>query len=483
MVERNRRQAPSAPLPTLLAGFSAWLWDDSPEAWGRRNLQAACRVIFIAGREFGRDKIPLRASALTFTVILALVPLLAFGTSVLQGLGAGSQMRQGAHALISQMEATAEVVSDRPLRSAPPGPERLPASTSPSWPGQPDSLSGHLHRAADTIFDYVDKTRLATMGVVGILALLFTVYALLGSIESTFNAIWQTDGNRDFARKLVDYLALMVLLPVTINLEVAAMAALKSPKFLAQIQQWLPWLGVRTLNLLPVVAMVATFSFLYGFLPNTRVTRRAALTGGLVGGLAWLLLQAVYFKLQIVVVRYNAIYGSFAALPLFLLWIYLSWVVFLLGAEVSFGTQIWRRYHWGKLSLSAIGRVAVAFEILYTAAENYRCQRLTSRDDLVWKLKQPDRYIKELLDVLCGAGVMRHVAEGEGGYLPAAPLTELSAAEIGLLLLGDLPDAIPADNPACSALAALRMSLAEHDLADRGRRCAAPPPGCCGVSR
>lgn len=425
-------------------------------------------MVFIAGREFGRDKIPLRASALTFTVILSLVPILALGTSVLKGLGAGGQMRQGVHALISQMEATADVVTDSPGLSGSHGTETMPATPQArQW--SPDSLSGHLHRVADTTFDYVDKTQFATMGMVGILVLLFTVYALLGSIEKTFNAIWQTAGNRTFARKLVDYLALMVLLPLTINFEVAAMAALKSPKLLAQIQQWLPWLGPRSLNLLPMLAMVATFSFLYGFLPNTRVTKRAAFTGGLVGGLAWIMLQAVYFKLQIVVVRYNAIYGSFAALPLFLLWIYLSWVVFLLGAEVSFGTQIWRRYHWRKLSLSPIARVALAFEILRTAAEDYRRQRLTTRDNLVWALKQPDKHIKELLDMLVDAGLMHYVPEGDGGYLPAAPLSELSATEIGALMLGELPETIPVDNPARSALAAMHISLAETRLFNRER--------------
>jgi len=430
-------------------------------------LRACCRVIFIAGREFGRDKIPLRASALTFTVILSLVPLLALGTSVLKGLGAGDQMRQAAHALISQMEAPADLITDSPGLAGPVG--LYPVLVQPrQW--SPDTLSGHLHRVADTVFDYVDKTRFATMGVVGILVLLFTVYTLLGSIEKTFNAIWQTDGNRTFGRKLVDYLALLVLLPLTVNFGVAAMAALKSPRLLTLAQRWLPWLGSLALNLLPMIAMVATFSFLYGFLPNTRVTKKAALTGGLVGGLVWLLLQAVYFKLQIVVVRYNAIYGSFAALPLFLLWIYLGWVVFLLGAEVSFSTQIWRRYHWRQLSLSPIARVALAFEILLAAAEDYQRKRLTTRDNLVWALKQPDTYIKELLDLLVGAGLMRYVSGGEGGYLPAAPLAELSAAEIGALMLGELPETIPADNPARPALAAMCRCLSETGLAAHDRK-------------
>lgn len=471
MAEGYKGQSPAARIAAVFSMFSKWMWGEVPaKVKGAENyLRVSCRVLFIAGREFWQDQIPLRASALTFTVVLSLVPLLVLGTSVLKGLDAGGQMRQVVHGLISQMEATAEVVKDRPVHPGGAAPEAVPAVPLPQ-PETSDSLSGHLHWLADTIFDSVDKTSFATMGVIGVLVLLFTVYSLLGSIENTFNAIWQTGGNRPFGRKLVDYLALLVLLPLTVNFGVAAMAALKSPALLAHIQQWLPGLGVRALNLLPVVAMVATFSLLYGFLPNTRVTKRAALTGGLLGGLLWFLLQGVYFQLQILVVRYNAIYGSIAALPLFMLWIYLSWMVFLLGAELSFGTQVWRRYHWWRLSLSPIGRVALAFEILTTAAEDYRRKQLTTRDNLVWALKQPDKYIKELLDVLCGAGLMHYVEKGGGGYLPAVPLAELSAAEIGLLMLGELPESISPDNPARQALAALRASLAEISLVVREPR-------------
>jgi len=467
MTLSSKVQSASFRLDPAFSRISLWVWSESREQNLGRNFFRACfRVGFIAAREFRRDQIPLRASALTFTVILALVPLLALGTSVLKGLGAGGQMRQGAHVLISQMEATTAADIDIPTLNQ--GSQEATPEQIRQWSST--SLSGHLHRVADTVFDYVDKTQFATMGLVGILALLFTVYTLLGSIEKTFNAIWQTADNRTLGRKLVDYLALLVLLPLTVNFGVAAMVALKSPRLLAHIQQWLPWLGLRVLNFLPILAMVGTFSLLYGFLPNTKVNKSSAFTGGVVGGLVWLLLQAVYFKLQIVVVRYNAIYGSFAALPLFLLWIYLSWLVFLLGAEVSFGTQIRRRYLWRQPILTPIGRMALAFEILISAAEDYRWQRLTTRDSLVGKLKQPDKYITELLDVLCRAKMMRFVAEGEGGYLPAAPLAELSTAEIGLLLLGELPETIPVDNPAYLALAAMSASLAGNKLAVRDQQ-------------
>jgi membrane protein len=456
---------PAASGPDRLAG---WIW--TPVVNGERNpvnlVRAFCRVIIIVCQEFVRDKIPLRASALTFTVVLSMVPILALGTAVLKGLGVGGEIRHAAHSFIEQLEVTTgELELNRGLpRADRPDPSD---ETPVSGMEEDDSLSGHLHRVVDTVFDYVDKTNFATMGLVGILVLLLAIFSVLDSIEQTFNDIWQTRSGRPLRRKLIDYLAMLVLLPLTINFGVAAVAALQSPDLLLTIKVWVPWLGPRVIKLLPVLAVAATFTILYSFLPNTRVTLPAAFTGGIFGALGWFLLQAVYFKLQIVVVRYNAIYGSFAALPLFLLWIYFSWMIFLVGAEISFGVQVWRRYLWNKLTLSPVGRLALAFDILMVAAGDYRHKRLTTRDSLVWALKQPDAYIKELLDLFCRAGLMRYVRGNGDYYIPAAPLPALDLVEVADLVLGWLSPAVADDNPAAEASQALRQRLAGRQLKPR----------------
>ncbi len=448
--------------------FAGWVW--APASKEDNFLvnfcRAVCRVFIIVCQEFVRDKIPLRASALTFMVVLAMVPVLALGTAVLKGIGVGGEIRHAAHELIYQLEATADEFSqDTPSPKYTPDHSIKPPGGAGEKPDE--SLSGHLHRVVDTVFDYVDKTNFATMGVVGILVLLITVYSVLDSIEKTFNEIWQARSGRPIRRKLVDYLALLIFLPLTVNFGVAAVATLQNPDLLATIQFWVPWLGPKVIKMLPVLAVVATFTTLYSFLPHTKVTARAALTGGICGGLGWLLLQAVYFKLQIVVVRYNAIYGSFAALPLFLLWINLSWMIFLLGAEVSFGAQVWRRYLWKKMSLTPSGRLGLALEMLAVAAGDYRHQRLTTRESLVCALKQPDAYVKELLNLLCRAGVMRNVEDDGEAYVPAAPPEALDLVGVADLLLGELPPSISPDNPAVNAFEALRNNLAERKIHPR----------------
>jgi membrane protein len=475
MTARRKTSSPNKPekaeprslVPAGASRLAGWIW---APASGEANAlvdfcRAICRVFVIVYEEFVRDMINLRASALTFIVVLAMVPILALGTAVMKGVGLGGEMRQGAHEFIYQLETTGKFSQDSSAPAFPP--ERLSSPPAAAGEKPAASLSGHLHRVVDTVFDYVDNTDFATMGLVGVLVLLITVYSVLDSIEQTFNDIWQTGSGRPLRRKLVDYLALLVILPLTINFGVAAVATLQNPELLVVIQAWVPWLGPKVIKLLPVLAVVATFTILYAFLPHTRVTARAALIGGICGGLGWLALQAVYFKLQIVVVRYNAIYGSFAALPLFLLWIYLSWMIFLVGAEVSFAVQTWRRYLWKRMTLTPSGRLGLALEILAVAAGDYTHRRLSTRDSLVWALKQPDAYVKELLDVLCRAGLLRLIEECGESYIPASPLDELDLAGIADLLIGELPPTISPDNPAIPALKAMRQNLAGQKIRPR----------------
>ena len=451
--------------PAALENILLWIWAMPTEAdHGLKNFfRGLFRIHIIVCKEFLKDNIPLRASALTFIVALSMVPVLALGTAVLKGLGKGDELRQSAHSFIIQLETTSSQFV-KPASPPKTGDNQNDIALPHHEKQLPDSLSSHLKKAVDFVFDYVDQTNFAALGAAGILFLLLAVFLVLHSIEQTMNDIWQTRTGRSPGRKVLDYLAMMIILPLTINLGVAASAALHSDKLLTKLQHWLPWIGLHLLNLLPIFALVAAFTFFYSFLPHTKVKFTAALTGGIVGGISWLLIQALYFKLQIIAVNYNAIYGSFATLPLFLLWIHVSWMVLLSGAEVSFAVQIWRRYQRQKLSLTPIRRLALAFEIISTIATNYNQKLVTTRDSLVRTLKQPDAYITELLETLSEANFLHYVEDDGGGYVPSAPLSELNTQEIGDLIMGDLPSPIAKDNPAIKALESVRQSLSGQKI-------------------
>ncbi len=404
--------------------FMAWIWSTSPgpdeQKW-QKAIRALIRIHFIVFQEFRRDSITLRASALTYTVVLSMVPTLALGTAVLKGLGAGDQMRQAAYRIIDQLEPSGEGQGQRPAH--------VPAQ---------EGLGIHLHKAVDQIFNYVDRTNFATLGAFGILGLVITAIAVLSSIEKAMNNIWNVRSGRALGRKIMDYLAFMILLPITINLAMATMATLQSPALLSRLQVILrvTWLGPLMLNMVPIVLIVATFSILYKFLPNTRVGVFPAMVGGLFGGIGWILIQFVYLRLQIGVARYNAIYGSFATLPLFLIWIYTGWIIFLSGAEMAFAVQVWRRYLWRGLVLNPVTRLALAFDIMQAILVDFRGRRVSDHASLVLHLRQPDVYIADVVKTLLSKGLLRRVDGKKDQFVPAAPADEINLAEIVDVICG-----------------------------------------------
>lgn len=463
-----------AKLRKAAGNLKEWIWaEPGPEEqkW-QRALRAASRIHIILFREFQRDGIPLRASALTFTVVLSLVPTLALGTAVLKGLGAGNQMRQAAYRFIDRLESPAALESllEQPKSSedilvfpdteTESRPEAPPTPDAEQKKGQ-ETLTAHLRTAVDKIFDYVDSTNFAALGAFGIFFLIITVISVLDSIEQSMNAIWAVQSSRPMGRKIMDYLALMIILPVSINLAFATETTLQSPALLAHLQKIMPLaLGRFLLNLLPIILVVASFTILYRFLPNTKVRLLPAAAGGLFGGIIWFMSQTLYIKLQIGVARYNAIYGSFATVPLFLLWIYLAWIIFLAGAEMAFAFQAWRHYQIKETKLTPRMRLALAFNIMTAVYTDFKSRKTTDRGSLARQLRQPDGDIRSVLEDLVEGGVLREITEKTIGYLPAAPAEKIDPPEIADLILGaETPGA--QQNPlATEALQAARSALA-----------------------
>jgi len=449
-----------------------WIWRNSApnDQLGTRILRAACRIIFIVTREAQEDKVTLRASALTFTVVLSLVPMLALGTAVLKGLGAGDQMRVAAFTFIEQFESASENPDSVPDQDKLPSAEepekgstQVPdsADQATEQESQSDNLTSHLHNAVNQIFDYVDRTNFATLGTFGILGMVLAALGVLGSIEQSMNAIWQTSRGRALGRKIIDYMALMILLPISVNLALATSTTLQSTILYSRIQEILPiaMFGFF-LKLLPILILILTFVLLYRFIPNTRVEFIPALAGGIFGGISWYLVQILYIKMQIGVAKYNAIYGSFATLPLFFLWIYVAWVVFLLGAEVAFAFQSWKQYQWEKLKLSPVVRLAMAFDIMEKALNDFTERKVTNKPLLARHLSQPDSAIGVIVDELVDGGMLLRVSGKLEGYVPAAPSAQLKPVEIMNIIFGkDIPEVLKGCGLANKALKAARQSL------------------------
>ncbi len=448
-----------------------WVWKPV-SSWSDNRLSHALRMVlrimYITLHNAHKDLVMVRAAALTYTVILSVVPLLALGTAVLKGLGAGDQIREAAYTFIANFESsitgeyqpvskhgekgsnnkseqTGASVSDAGENKQAGDADKKPADREydKAKSGRSNTMLVHLNNAVDQVFDYVDQTNFATIGIIGILGLLVIVIALLDSIEEAINAIWKPVKMRPFGRRFMDYAAMLIIFPIAVNVGFAAIAAIQSQTFLDMAMKWFPFdaLFVLILRVFPVFIVIATFTLLYRFLPNTRVETMPAVTGGIVGGLIWLMVQILYLKLQLGVARYNAIYGSFATFPLVLMWIYMGWLAFLTGAEVSYASQVWKRFRIDRRSISPADQMAAALDI---TAEIFRSFKRGKPADMREIAEQTGLFSADVHDAMMrlkAEHIIREIKEGSSYhnrclFVPSAPSDALSPAQVMAAVCG-----------------------------------------------
>jgi len=248
------------------------------------------------------DTIFLRASALTYTTVLSIVPFLAVAFSVLKGFGIQNT----------------DFIRDLLLR-----------------------LAAGREQVVDHIITYINKTNVSTLGAVGVGFLFVTAVMLISNIENTLNSLWGVTRGRSWARKVTDYVSTILIVPIFMVVAMSISATVRNNEFVQALLSHvvLGTLYVVLLKLVPFVLMWAVLTFIYLMLPNTKVRFMPAFLGAVVAGTTWQLAQWAYISFQLGAAKYNAIYGSFAQLPLFLIWVYLSWVIVLLGAEVCYVLQ------------------------------------------------------------------------------------------------------------------------------------------------
>ncbi len=267
----------------------------------RRFLYRNLKRVDLAVQRFLKDKMFDRASALTFTTLLALVPILAFLFALTRGFGFDKM----AESFIRNNFKGHDSVVNMLL----------------------NSINTYLEHAKNGVF----------LGV-GLVFLLYTIISLTSDIEGAFNQIWQRHG-RSALRKITDYMSVLFLVPIlwviitgfTIFLSTLASNV---PDFMG-----LNYTAKLLINLLPFFFITLSFIGLYVFMPNTHVKVKYALVPGFLAGAAFVGLQYFYINSQIWVSNYNAIYGSFAALPMFLIWAQISWSICLFGAELTYASQ------------------------------------------------------------------------------------------------------------------------------------------------
>lgn len=386
------------------------------------TIHRLLRIVLITIEGFKNNDLSLRSSALTYTVLLSLVPILAMSTAVVKGLGGGDQLREAAYTYIETLEHTAQK-----------------RQTAPSE----EKLTDHLRSAADKLFDYVDRTNFATLGTIGMIGILLSVILVLSHIESAMNAIWKVQNGRSIVRKIADYLTLLVLMPISINVAFAASAFLANPILASKIDVIIPFLWLQTLllQLLPVFFIALTLYVIYIFFPNTKVKTLPAAFGAILAAFLWFSIQNIYISLQVGVAKYNAIYGSFATLPLFLIWMYFGWMFILSGAQVAFAVQNQMTYRLRKIPAKPSQNLAAAFDIMSLTYSSFEQKNELTVSNLCPQLPEyPEAVLEEVLAQLQSAGII-HLSQSNRQLLPSEPMETFDTRAVVDTILGsDAPD-------------------------------------------
>lgn len=406
------------------------LWDEDLAALPRvkRFAFSSCRVTAIVVKGFVADNCALQASALTYITLMSMVPVLALMLSVSKGLGA--QERLMAAVGLQQNPDTLQL-------------EVLVGSTLSRLPEQ-------MALITEKIFTYVEKTNFGTLGTAGLLLLLWAVIKSMSRVENSFNLIWGVRQPRSLLRKFADYFSVLIVVPILILTATSVNAMLSSAKVVGALQEFsgsLYWIYERGIRLSGLGVIVLAFTFLYAFMPNTKVRAVPAFAGGIVGGILWYVAQWVYLILQVGVTKYNTIYGTFAAVPFFLAWLYANWTLVLFGAEVCFAVQ-----NHGTFTMeSAASRVSSYVRQMLGLVFTFEVCKAFCYGQPSWSAEQfgkehaiPARLVADVMYVLTEANVLLAVNDPpQSRFVPAMDLDRLTVNDVERAFRGDSDAHLP----------------------------------------
>lgn len=391
-------------------------------------------------RDFLRGELNMRAMSLVYTTLLSLVPLLAFSFSILKGLGARNDLQ----ALVFEFF--------RPMGSA------------------ADQLTMR-------VMQFVENVRGGVLGSVGLAFLIYTVVTTVQKVEESFNYVWRVDQPRSLGRRLSEYISVMLIGPLFMVAAVGLLASAQSAwltRWLAQhlgLGEVLAWLS----HLGPYLLVVMVFTFLYSFIPNTRVRFLPALVGGITAGVLWALTSQLFAGVIAYSSRMVAIYTGFAIVITALIWIYLNWLILLIGAQLCFYVQCPQYLLHGHAQVKMTGRTIeyLGLAMMQLIGRDFAAgrQHWTS-NRLATALDVPGVALAPILASLESCGII--VATEQECWMPARSMDHISLKDILVAIRGAglaRPIAGSAAAPAANALMleldeAMGEKLGTRTLAD-----------------
>jgi membrane protein len=373
----------------LFARINSFVWDDDMRELSgfRRYFVFISRVLQLLVKELMGGQLNLRAMSLVYTTLLSIVPLLAVSFSVLKGFGVHNKIEPLLYNLLAPLGPNGVEITDR-------------------------------------IIGFVENVKVGVLGSIGVVLLIYTVIALLQKIESAFNFVWQVEHLRSLSRRVSNYLSVILIGPVLIFSAVGFTAAVLDTQAAQQLFSIEPFgtLMFYGSKLVPYILVCLAFTLIYIIIPNTHVGFVAALVGGVIAGVIWKITGWGFAAFIASSSKYAAIYSSFAIVIMLLIWMYLSWLILLVGSQIAYFVQHpkYMTLHREAMVLSNRIREQLALQIIYLVGYNfYHDKAAWTLDCLAEYLDLPGEPVHRTLRTLVDAGYLIEIdSDGVPAYLP-----------------------------------------------------------------
>lgn len=422
-------------IPRLKASLFRWLWQTDPAALPRGKALGIyfARLLYVSIRDVTEGQLTLRAMSLVYTTLLSLVPLLALSFSVLKAFGVHNQIQ-------------------------------------PLLLNLFDPLGKEGPKLAGQIIGFVENINVGVLGSVGLVLLVYTVVSLIQKIEEAFNYLWHITSLRHLAQRLGGYISVVLVGPLLLVAAMGITATVTSTSLVQQILAIEPFgtLYFAFTKIVPYLLVIGAFTVMYMVIPNTRVRFVSALIGGVVAGALWETVGWGFASFVVGSARYEAVYSGFAIIILFLFWLYISWLVLLVGVNIAFYHQnpAYQRADATEMLLGHRARLMTALEIMRLIGDAH--QRETNHwtlETLCAQLSLPMQPVEGILKILHDKTLLARTDNDPPQYIPNRDLATIT--------IQDIFDAINTEDPALEITPntdeRVQQVMQEFDVISQGR--------------
>ncbi|MCK5682805.1 YihY/virulence factor BrkB family protein [bacterium] len=383
----------------------AFGWNWKKVGTRKKMVVAFFRMLWITFQGFRENLVTLRAASLTYITLVSIIPTLVFSFAVSKGIGATGKLIGIIQTNIADFPEGARI-------------------------------------AIGNIISTVQAVDYTKLGTTGFLLAAFTVIKLLGKIENSLNDIWGVKQDRTLMRKFSDYISTVVMIPILILASSSLTIMLSSKMVISQIEKFFgpaAFIVVNIMSFSGVFTIIIAFFLLYVWLPNTRVKILPALVGGIIGGLSWKLMLILFYKFQTSLNDASAVYGTFAALPLFLVWLYSSWVIVLFGAEVSFSVQHWNTYDLNikEKTSNFSTTMSMSLIVINSIIDSFRVGNHWCPEEFADNNMLSVKSVLATTDILVEKGILESNNDPELHFVPARMLDTITVGDIVSAVSGE----------------------------------------------